>query len=104
MIDELNKLPSGEVDSATLQKILSDIHENAIGFDYVTSVPTKMEYGKVAIYRSGSDYKIYYKLDNGTITYVSGPYVAPTTLIVPNTTSDPSSPVAGEIWFRTDSV
>ena len=108
MIDELNKIPlTGTVDPTTLQQILENIHQNAVGVQYSTAVPTKIADGKVVVYQNtaGTDQRIYYKTTSstgGSVAYASGTYVAPTVLIVTNRTADPSSPVAGEMWFRTD--
>lgn len=123
MIDELYRLPGTNIDPAMLQKILSDIHNNAVGIEYVSSIPTKLEPGKIAVYQSGTATSLYIKAADGTIieagenidwasvdidggtaddVTITGGTATPATLVIPNKTSDPGSPATGEIWYRTD--
>ena len=72
MIDELDKITSlDESNLALLQKILASVHQQAMGIIYVDSVPTKLEYGKIAIFDDEVDQKIYIKTAKGSIIQIN---------------------------------
>ena len=73
MIEELYKLPiSGdwsEKERSVLQKILTHLHEKALGVEYKDSAPTLVHPGKVVVSDDGADQRIYFKTAKGTVAY-----------------------------------
>lgn len=76
MIDEIYKLPeSGTWTAETarnISKILSYLHQRAIGIEYTDSAPTKMGYGKFIVMDDGTTQRLYFKSASntaGTINY-----------------------------------
>jgi len=68
MIDEVDKITDlDQSNLALLQKILTSIHQQSTGIIYVDTVPTQLEYGKIAIFDDESDQKIYIKTAKGSI-------------------------------------
>jgi hypothetical protein len=73
MIDELTKLPNLKEDQhATLVKILSDIHQKALGIVYTATLPTadSVPNGKIVVYDDGVTKRLYLKTGKGNLAYV----------------------------------
>ena len=69
MIDEIYNAADND---PTMQKVLSYIHENAVGFEYTDTEPTEVPFGKFVIYDSGTEKKIYYKTGKNEVSSLSG--------------------------------
>jgi hypothetical protein len=58
--------------AAVLQEVLSNIHQQAISFIYTDTVPTKLDFGKVAVYDDGAGtQRIYIKTAQENIVSVA---------------------------------
>lgn len=72
-LDEIKKVsqvgtPTGE---AVLQEVLSNIHQQAISVIYTEEVPTKLDFGRIAIYDDGGTQRIYFKTAKENIVSVA---------------------------------
>jgi hypothetical protein len=78
MINEVSKIPAITSENLPLlQKILSDINDQAVGMTYVTSEPSDKEvpYGKLVVYDDGTNKNVYYRTgkdDVGSLALPSG--------------------------------
>jgi hypothetical protein len=74
MIDETNRLPSLKPeDHGTLTKILSDIHQQALGVIYTDTLPTidSTPFGKLVVYDDGAGTKrMYLRTGKSNLAYV----------------------------------
>lgn len=72
-LDEIKKVsqvgtPQGE---AILQEVLSNIHQQAISVIYTDTVPTKLDFGRIAIYDDGVTQRLYIKTAQENIVSVT---------------------------------
>jgi hypothetical protein len=73
-LDEVKKVsqvgtPQGE---AILQEVLSNIHQQAISVIYTDTVPTKLDFGRIAVYDDGGGtQRIYIKTAQDNIVSVA---------------------------------
>jgi len=75
-IDELGKIPGlNPENSAILQDLLNKLHIDATGIVYLTSVPTDIPFGKMAIVDDGTTQSLYIKSGKGTLKEVGGGFV-----------------------------
>jgi hypothetical protein len=83
-----------------LNKIIEDIRSSASTVRYVTTVPTadNVQHNEIVVYDDGTNTEqIYFKTGKNELKSISTAL-----MIIENRTDDPASPVAGQIWFRTD--
>ena len=90
MIDKL-----GSAKDPNLESILEQVHKNALGSLFATTLPTEAPDGKIVITETSTG-PMYASAKTGLgTTFIIGS-------ILENRTSDPASPVTGQMWFRTD--
>ena len=73
MIDEIYKLSELSPENLNvIHKVFSSIYEQAVGIEYVSSVPTEVPYGKLVVYDNGAGTKrLYVKTGKGNIGYIT---------------------------------
>jgi hypothetical protein len=72
-LDEVKKIadvatPAG---AAVLQEVLSNIHQQAISVIYTDTVPTKLDFGRIALYDDGATQRLYMKTAQENIVSVT---------------------------------
>ena len=100
-IDLVTQVPELNVD--VLQRALSDIKNQAVGTSYASTATEalgKAEAGKMVVMDDGTNQRVYFKTSDGTTGFF--PLKQNDDMIIPNRTDDPTTPVTGQIWFRTD--
>ena len=74
-IDQITKIPKlVETETNTMQKILDNIHQQAVGTVYATVAADAKEMadtGKIVVFDDGVNRRIYFKTSKGAIGYVT---------------------------------
>lgn len=98
-IDDLTQFTPEEL--PTLKKILEQLYGEAVGVINTAVKPTSstVPSGKIVLFDDGTaaTRAIYIRTGKESIINTGG-----VGFIIENRTSDPTSPVTGQIWFRTD--
>jgi hypothetical protein len=71
-LDEVKRIaevstPEG---AAVLQEVLSNIHQQAVSFIFTDTVPTKLDFGRIAVFDDGTTQRIYIKTAKENIVSV----------------------------------
>jgi hypothetical protein len=73
MIDKIYQPTSGndKIDMGALRKVIDNIHDQAAGFVYSSTIPTDVPHGKILIYDNGAGTKrMYVKTGEGNLGWV----------------------------------
>jgi len=72
-LDEVKRIAevSTPTGAAVLQEVLSNIHQQAISFIFTDTVPTKLDFGRIAVFDDGVNQRIYIKTAKENIVSVT---------------------------------
>lgn len=72
-LDEVKRIAevSTPAGAAVLQEVLTNIHIQAISFVFTDTVPTKLDFGRIAVFDDGVTQRIYIKTAQENIVSVA---------------------------------